>query len=92
MGFEIKKERHYIVVTCYITIFYLTVPIRRPYVPALLFGPGAGLTIFLYNVVLDLTAYIKTMVPNTVLGSTVRIKNTVLGSTLRAINTVFVDL
>ena len=60
--------------------------IRRPYVPDLLLGTGAGLNIVRYNIVLELTAYAKIVVPNTVLGSTVCVKNTVFVSTSCAIN------
>ena len=68
----------------------MTVPIPRPYVPALLLGPGAVLNSLRYDEVLDSTSYVKIMVPNTALGSTVCIENTVLGSTECAINTVLV--
>ena len=73
------------------TLANLTVTICSPYVLALLLGPGAGLNRVSYNTVLDLTSYVKLMVPNAILGSTVYVKNTVLGSTSRAINTVLVD-
>ena len=53
-------------------------------------GPGAGINTVHYNTVLDSKVYIKIMVPNTVLVSTVRVKNTVLGPIVRAINTVLV--
>ena len=74
------------------TLANLTVTICSPYVPALLLGPGAGLNIVRYNTVLDSTAYVKIMAPNTVLGSTVCIKNTVLGPRVHAINTALVEL
>ena len=60
--------------------------IRRPYVTALLLGPGAGLNSVRYNIVLESTSYVAIMVPYKVLGSTVCVSNTVLGSTSRAIN------
>ena len=64
----------------------LTVTLCRPYVPALLLVPGAGLKIMQYNTVLNSTECVKITAPNTVLGSTVCLKNTAVGSTARAIN------
>ena len=54
--------------------------IRRPYVPDLILGTGSGLNIVRYSIVLELTAYAKIVVPNTVLGSTVCVKNAVFFS------------
>ena len=69
----------------------MAVPIRRPYVPYLLLGTGAGLNSVRYNTVMDSTACVKIIVPNTILGSIVFIKNALLFSTERYINTVRVD-
>ena len=54
-------------------------------------SPGDGINSLFYNRLLDSTVYVKIMVPNTVLGSTVHIKNSVLDSTAHAISTVLVD-
>ena len=64
----------------------LTVTICRPYFPASLLVPGAGLNIMQYNTVLNSTECVKITAPNTVLGSTVCLKNIAVGSTVRAIN------
>ena len=66
----------------------MTVPICRPYIPALLLGPGDGPDSARYNTVLDSIAYVKIAVPNKLLGSAVCIKNAVLVSTPCTINTV----
>ena len=60
--------------------------ISRPYVPYLLLGTSDGINIVRYNIVLDLTAYTKIEVPNTVLGSTACVKNDVFFSTACVIN------
>ena len=60
----------------------------RVRVPALILGTGGGINSVHYNIVLESKAYVKTTVPNKVLGSTVCVKNIVLGSKSRAINTV----
>ena len=69
----------------------MTVTIRRSYVIDLLLGTGAILNSVRYNIVLDSTSYVKIMVPNVVLGSTVCVKNTVLVSKSCAVNVVLVD-
>ena len=88
---NIYKEITSLIGTCYIKLCNLTVTICRPYIPALLLGPSAGLNSVRYNNVLDSTSYVKILVSNTILGSSVCIKNTLLGSTSRTIITVLVE-
>ena len=60
--------------------------ILRPYIPALLLGPGDVLNSVRYNTIPESIAYVEITVPDTLLWSTLGINNIVLGSKVSANN------